>query len=223
MGTLVDLEPPAPLLCDELARRFGLTVALERAAEALRAEIRHYRAHMDRGRDGPSLSALRRDCARVLRDALAPPAGAGDLDLDLGELTEALVDSLRFRVHDDAHLALARARASGAEIVVVSNWDISLGDVLERLGLAPLLRGVVTSAAVGAAKPAPAIFEHALGLAAVAPAAARHVGDSLAEDVRGAQACGIDAVLLVRPGAALPGADPVGVSCIGGLDELRWP
>jgi len=46
-----------------------------------------------------------------------------------------------------------------------------------------------------------------------------HVGDTLDEDVRGAQACGIRAVLLRRN--VLPAPD--GVTSIGGLAELDWP
>jgi putative hydrolase of the HAD superfamily len=104
----------------------------------------------------------------------------------------------------------------------VSNWDVSLADVLERVGLATLVDAVVTSAAVGAAKPAAAIFEHALGLAGVGAEWALHVGDSLAEDVRGAAACGIGAVLLCRgEGPVTPDAD--GVATIGSLADLDWP
>jgi putative hydrolase of the HAD superfamily len=113
-------------------------------------------------------------------------------------------------------------------VVVVSNWDVSLADVLERVGLAPLVDAVVTSAAVGAAKPSPAIFAHALGLAGVAAQDALHVGDSLDEDVRGAAACGISAVLLRRdedpvPAAAGDSVSTEGVATIGGLAELEWP
>ena len=49
----------------------------------------------------------------------------------------------------------AGARA-GLRLVVVSNWDVSLHEVLARTGLTPLLDGAVTSAEVGAAKPDPA-------------------------------------------------------------------
>ena len=132
---------------------------------------------------------------------------------------------MRFDAYPDARPALLAARAAGAggvRIVVVSNWDVSLADVLERVGLAPLLDGVVTSAAVGAAKPAPEIFAHALGVAGVDAERALHVGDTLDEDVRGAAACGIRAVLLRRgPSAGAPAPD--GVTTIGDLAHLDWP
>ena len=100
--------------------------------------------------------------------------------------------------------------------MVVSNWDASLPEVLERVGLGPCVDAVVSSAEVGAAKPAPAVFEAALERAAVGAAEALHVGDSLAEDVAGARAAGVAAVLLDREGTR--GFD--GVEVITGLGEL---
>ena len=87
-------------------------------------------------------------------------------------------------------------------MVVASNWDVSLHHVLERLELAQLVDGIVTSAEVGARKPSPAVFERALALVHARPAEALHVGDSIEEDVVGARAAGIDAILLARHGGA---------------------
>lgn len=226
LGTLVSLAAPAPALRHELAIRFGVAVSEAEAGAGLGAEIAFYRAHMGLGRDDESLRDLRHRCAEVLRDAL--PRSKRLSAPDTAAVAEALLASLRFEAYPDARGVLIRARQEGARIVVVSNWDVSLHEVLERVGLAPLVDGVVTSAAVGAAKPAPAIFAHALALAGVAPERAIHVGDSLDEDVRGAAACGIRPVFLRRdggPGASgPPGApDPAGVVTITGLAQLDWP
>ncbi len=214
MGTLVELEAPAPALAAELARRFGVAVDEATAGAALRAEIVYYRAHMQEGRDAESLARLHARCAAVLGEALGPRLA----DVGPAAMTEALLAALRFRAFADARDALVRVRAAGARVVVVSNWDVSLAGVLERVGLAPLLHGVVTSAAAGARKPDPAIFQCALALADVEPGRAVHVGDSAAEDVAGARAAGIRAVLLDR---GRERGDRVDV--IGGLDELAWP
>jgi putative hydrolase of the HAD superfamily len=215
MGTLVRLAPPAPRLVTEVRRRFAVELELPDAERALAAEIAFYREHMGQGRDAAAVDTLRRECARVLAGALGPP-------LDGRDLRDTLLASLRFVAYPDARPALVAARARGARVVVVSNWDVSLGEVLERLGLAPLLHAVVTSAAVGAAKPAPEIFEHALALAGASAERACHVGDSVAQDVAGARACGIRAILIARRGPAASSA-PAGVEVIGSLSELRWP
>ena len=198
LGTLVALPPPAPALALELSLRFGAEVSELQAEAALAAEIAFYRRHMALGRDADSLSALRRRCAQVLRDALPPELAPALGDLDA--VTAALLASLRFEPFDDARPLLVRARALGLRVVAVSNWDVSLIDVLERIGLAPLLDAVVSSAAIGAAKPDPSIFAYALALAGSEPGRALHVGDSLTEDVEGARGCGIEAVLLRRDG-----------------------
>jgi putative hydrolase of the HAD superfamily len=214
LGTIVALAPPAPALCRELADRFGIEVSEAQAAEALAAEIAYYRAHLDDGRDGPSLTALRRRCAEVLRGAL--PTSEPLARLQNASLTEALLASLRFSAFPDARGALAAARERAERVIVVSNWDVSLGEVLARIGLAPLLDGIVTSAEAGARKPSPSIFRQALALAGTSAGCAIHVGDSLEEDVAGARAVGIAPVLVRRDGE--PG--PPGVRTIASLTEL---
>jgi putative hydrolase of the HAD superfamily len=226
MGTLVTLEAPAPRLRLELRTRFGVVVSEAEAATALRAEIGFYRAHMGDGRDAATLHELRLRCAAVLRDALPAGRGASGVgvgvgpDLDLDELLHGLLASLRFVAFDDARDALLAVRARGARVVTVSNWDVSVLEVLEQTGLAPLLDGAVSSAAVGVAKPSPAVFEHALSLAGARAADAVHVGDSPSEDVAGALAAGITPVLLDRAG---DGVRVPGVRTIRGLHELDWP
>jgi putative hydrolase of the HAD superfamily len=82
--------------------------------------------------------------------------------------------------------------------------------------VARLVDGVLTSAEVGARKPAPAMFEQALALTGATASQAIHVGDSLEEDVAGARAAGIEPVLVRRDGL-----DPVfGVRTISSLSEL---
>jgi putative hydrolase of the HAD superfamily len=214
LGTLLRLRPPAPALRSELERRFGVTVEVDDAERAFAAEMTYYRAHLQEGRDPDALAALRRRCAEVLRGAL--PAGERLSVVPGPELTEALLAALHFDPFPEVPAALRAQRDRGRRLIVVSNWDVSLPDVLARTGLAPLLDGVITSAGAGSRKPAAAIFERALALAGCSAPEAVHVGDSLEEDVAGARAAGIQAVLVRRDGA--PG--PPDVVTVRGLDEL---
>jgi len=211
MGTLLRLEAPAPLLRRELRERLGLAISAADADRAVAAEIAYYRAHHDEGRDRASLAALRRRCAGEVRAALGAP------DAPLEEMTRALMASLRFRAFPDAAGALRTLRARGLRLIVVSNWDVSLYDVLRATGLADLLHGAIASAELGASKPAPAIFRHALTLAGVRAVHALHVGDSVDADVAGARAAGIAAALLDRGGTA---EAPEGVPVLRSLREL---
>ena len=207
LGTLVHFEPPAPLLQVELRERLGLEVSLETAKAAMKAEIAYYRAHLHEGRDPESVAALRRAAADAMRPVLGTDA----------DLTGPLLAALRFRAYPDAAPALRELRAAGLRLVVVSNWDHSLHERLEETGLAPLVDGAVASAELGHAKPARAIFDHALELAGAPAGAALHAGDSPVEDVEGALAAGLRAVLVARDGR---GPAPAGVATIGTLAEL---
>jgi len=181
-------EPPWPRLRAALRERLGLQVSEETAAAAMKAEIAYYRAHLHEGRDPASLADLRRRSAEAMRPALG-------IDADH---TDVLLGSLHFHAYPDAPPALTRLRSRGLAIVVVSNWDHSLHERLQETGLAPLVDAAVASAEVGSAKPDRAIFEHALELAGAAPAEALHAGDSPDEDVEGALAAGLRAVLVAR-------------------------
>src|SRR5689334_15259107 len=183
LGTLLDLEPPAPRLRTELMQRFGLDFSETDAQRAIATEIAYYRAHLDEGRDKAALADLRSRCAEALREGL--PDDERLAAIDNAALTSALLASLQFEPFADVRPALAAARAAGRRLVVVSNWDVSLNEALDQLGLTQMLDGVVTSAAFGARKPSRAIFEYALGLAGVAAYEALHIGDSLAEDGAG--------------------------------------
>ncbi len=90
----------------------------------------------------------------------------------------------------------------GLRLVCVSNWDVSLPEVLERCGLGGALDGVVTSALAGVRKPDPAIFAPALELARLPAGDALYVGDTPAEDLAAARAAGIPALLIDRAGGA---------------------
>jgi len=221
-GTLVTIEPPGPHLRTELAAR-GVEVTEESATAAFRAEIGYYLAHHLDGRDAASLDDLRDRCAQVIVDALDAPA------VELPTAKDAMLAALRFSAFADAAPALRALRRRGLRLVVASNWDASLAEVLERAGLGPLVDAVVSSAEVGAPKPAPELFAAALERAGVPASRALHVGDSIAGDVEGARAAGLRTVLMVRDdplGAAvraLQGA-PEGapaVPTIGDLRELR--
>ena len=200
-GTLVELRDPAARLGDLLAAE-GHPHPADRVRAALAGEIRFYRRHHDRGRDAASLAALRLDCARVLAEGLGadvppPPRLAG-----------ILVESLRFELIADALPALDDLAAAGLRLAVVSNWDVSLEEVLAGLGVAGRFEAVAVSAVVGVGKPHPAIFAHALSALGVPPARALHCGDHPEFDCAGARAAGLRGVLIDRsdahPGARCP-------------------
>lgn len=103
---------------------------------------------------------------------------------------------------------LAAIAATGVPIVIVSNADGTVAELLAATGLVQVGAGpgtevaaIIDSGAVGVAKPDPRIFEIALDAAGTTASRAIHVGDAYQYDVRGARAAGVRPVLL----------DPLGI------------
>lgn len=102
-----------------------------------------------------------------------------------------------------AAAGLAAISATGVPIVIVSNADGTVAELLTATGLLQVGPGpgtevlaIVDSGAVGVAKPDPRIFEIALELAGATADRAVHVGDAYQYDVRGARAAGVHPVLV---------------------------
>jgi len=122
-----------------------------------------------------------------------------------------------WRLYDDAIHALESLKAARVRIAVVSNWDPRLRRIATELGLDAHVERYVISAEVGARKPDPRIFEHALEAMGAEPSETMHVGDLVDEDVAGARRVGIRAVLIDRHHLAKAGE---GYEVVGSLREL---
>jgi putative hydrolase of the HAD superfamily len=208
LGTLVELQPPAPRL-RRLLRESGFEVTEGQAAAGFMAEISYYLDHHLDGSDRERLERLRDRCADEMLRALDVPG------LDHATARRAMLGALEFTAYPDVLPALEELRERGLRLVIASNWDCSLPDWLRPTGILELVDGVVTSAEVGAGKPSPRVFERALGVAGVEPSEALHVGDKVDNDVEGAAAAGVRGVLLQREGDP-----PPGVESIRNLSEL---
>ncbi len=210
LGTLVELQPPGPRLRERLRELSGVDVGLEAAERGFAAEIGHYLSHHMEGGDREGLERLRDDCAAVMHAAIDAPG------LERADVRRAMIEALQFTAFDDVEPALRELRRRGLRLVVASNWDCSLPDWLDGAGLWDLLDGAASSAAVGEPKPSPAVFRAALEIAGVGPEDALHVGDSVHNDVEGARAAGVRAVLVDRSGAPAP----AGIETVRSLGEV---
>jgi HAD superfamily hydrolase (TIGR01549 family) len=103
-----------------------------------------------------------------------------------------------FHQYPETLPVMQRLKEAGYILGAVSNWEPRLAALCANHGLDELFDFVLASEAEGQAKPGPLLFEKALDLAGVQPEEAVHVGDNYREDVEGAHAVGITAVLLSR-------------------------
>ena len=109
-----------------------------------------------------------------------------------------------FTLYEDALPVLDELRAHGLRIGLVSNGQRDLAEFVEHHGL--VVDVAVGSLDHGRQKPHPSIFAAALEPLALEPDEAAMVGDSYEDDIAGAEAFGMRAILLDResryPGVA---------------------
>jgi putative hydrolase of the HAD superfamily len=145
---------------------------------------------------GDLASYLRRICARI---DLRPTPG------QLDRVLKIRIDAHRrlFVPRPDAASTLARLRSLGIRTAVVSNTSSEVPPLWRRSSLAGLIDVQVFSCEEGLMKPDRRIFELATRRLVVVPNECLYIGDGADDELEGARAVGMDAVLL-RPGDTSP-------------------
>ena len=105
-------------------------------------------------------------------------------------------------LYDDVVPTLQRLRNNGFKLAIVSNWDVPLDPLAERLRIADYFDVIVVShdERVRSAKPDPHIFNWTLAAVGVSAEEVVHVGDTYEADVIGARNAGIRPILIDRDG-----------------------
>lgn len=186
-----------------------------RAMEEARRQIQ--------GRWGPDLKeppGLERFRCVVKELGLKAPDGRLAENL-LARHMRALVRAYFFPA---AHLRMLERLRASYRLGIFSNFDHApaLRRFLGRAGVRGWFDPVVISGAIGYRKPGRVAFERALKLAAQPIEEILFVGDSLAEDVAGAVAAGLDVVWINRTGAPPPQSPRANhvVSDLLGLEQV---
>ncbi|TDD59442.1 HAD family hydrolase [Kribbella antibiotica] len=209
-GTLVEQEHAAAQAAVEWAAAYGVT-GPEVAARWAAVSQLHYPRYQRR-----ELTFAEQRRARV-REFLGLHADDAELDAIFGEYLWRY--EAGWRLFDDAVPAVRRVRAAGLQAVIFTNGNSAhQQQKIDRFGLTAEVDRFISAEDLPAGKPDPRAFQQALSLLDIEPDQALMVGDSLTNDVHGALAAGLGAVLLARSGQH---AD-VGVRRIASLDELVW-
>jgi HAD superfamily hydrolase (TIGR01549 family) len=112
-----------------------------------------------------------------------------------------------FFLYEDAVPVLEALRSHGLRIGLVSNGQRDLEEFARHHGLD--VDACIGSRAHGRVKPHRSIFEAALAALDTRPSEAAMVGDSVADDIEGARALGMRAILLDRDGLHVGEADRI--------------
>lgn len=103
-----------------------------------------------------------------------------------------------WELYPDVLPAVRELRELGMRLGIVSDWGSDLLLIVDGLGLRKELDFVIASGAVGLSKPDPALFRLAATRAGVPPREALMVGDSYRADIEGAEAAGMEGILIRR-------------------------
>lgn len=183
----------------------GFDASAARLQDALHPAKRRYQAHLARGNNHmDSWSLFMCD----LLEIAGLERAAAERALPALRLAHAEHNFWR-RVPEGLVAALARAKAGGIRLGVISNSEGKLLSILERVELTSHFETILDSQLEGVHKPDPEIFRRALARMDVTADRAIYAGDVPEVDVLGARAAGMHAVLIDEPGH------------FG--DDTRWP
>jgi putative hydrolase of the HAD superfamily len=186
-------RPGPELSADRYARiaaRHGITLDAGRYDDAREAAVLNLKRHPELLHDE---SIWHRFTEEIFVGMGGPETLAGECAT---EIEEGWGVSENFELFEDVLPVLEELRRARLRIAVVSNGirDLSVFVAHHRLDV----DAIVDSRSHGRVKPHPTIFQAALAALAVAPEDAVMVGDSIEEDIEGARALGMRAILIDR-------------------------
>jgi putative hydrolase of the HAD superfamily len=187
------LAKPGPDLGPEgyarLGARYGLTLDPARHDDARRAALVDLKRH-------PELDHDEEIWIRFTQRIIEGMGGAGDTYAAACEMEGAWAHAHHFELYEDALPTLAALRDRGLKLGLLSNSARDLEEFVGHHGL--MVDAVLTSRVHGKTKPHETIFRRMLELLDVLPGDALMVGDTIEDDVEGATAVGMRAVLVDR-------------------------
>jgi putative hydrolase of the HAD superfamily len=185
---------PGPELSAEryarIAQRHGVTLDPGRYDDAREAAILNLKRHPEFLHDE---AIWHRFTEEIFIGMGGPEAIASECAT---EIEEGWAQSENFELYEDVLPVLEEVRRAGLRIGVVSNGIRDLRQFVadHRLDV----DAIVDSRTHGRVKPHPTIFQAALERLGVTAADAVMIGDSIDEDIEGAQALGMRAILIDR-------------------------
>jgi len=185
---------PGPELSAEryarIASRHGVTLDPTRYEQARETAVLNLKRHPELLHDD---SIWHRFTEEIFTGMGGPEEIAAECATEIEQGWEV---SENFELYEDALVVLEELRGAGLRIGLVSNGirDLTEFVVHHRLDV----DAIVDSRSHGRVKPHPTIFEAALELLGVRAADAVMVGDSVEEDIEGARALGLRAILIDR-------------------------
>lgn len=188
-------------LKDEL-RRCGVSCELQELRRAEAAARPMVSAELERLRStenqGTSLFYMRSILKGLKSTSSMSDKGLDHIIKDLYKTFRApgMIQRLWSNILPGVREAIESLQRKGLKLVVVSNSDGTVEDILTKVDLRRYFFRVVDSHVVGIEKPDPRLFHHALKLSSAEPETTIHIGDLYHVDIIGARSAGLHAALL---------------------------
>jgi putative hydrolase of the HAD superfamily len=174
-----------------LGERYGLVLDPARYADARRDALTTVKRH-------PELDHDEEIWVLFTQRIIEGMGGVGDTYRAAVEMESAWALAHHFELYDDVPPTLEALRTSGLKIGLLSNSARDLDEFVAHHNLE--VDAVLTSRSHGKTKPHETIFRRILELLDVPAEAAVMVGDSIEDDIEGARAVGMRALLVDREG-----------------------
>lgn len=202
-GTLIKTSRPVGESYALLAKKYGMEVSPPELRKRFRLCFSSAPPLAFPGAEAKEIKGLERQWWKELVRRIFEPYGRFErFDDYFAELFSYFGKPEAWSLYPESVETLSALSERGFVLDVISNFDSRLFAILEGLGIASRFDSVVISSQVGYAKPAPEIFQAALGLHRLKAEEAVHVGDSPDKDAAGANSAGLTGVLLDRKGGA---------------------
>ena len=198
-GTLIFWTQPLHVTTRKIADRYQLNLDWSMYEEARELMTRAYDASKPTDNILETMERQVEACSEFMR-RLGVSEHVEQIAWEVLQYEHAMFSRNNATLYDDALPTLDRLQQAELKMIIVSNWDTPLYNMVEALGISEYFHGIVAShdQRVRSAKPDSGIFEHALNIAEVSADEVVHVGDSYEADVVGAQSAGIRPILLDR-------------------------
>ena len=193
---------PGPTFRGEGYRRFAERYGMDVEVDAFERAVASASPILDR----PASAAYDVEIfVRYTRHILEQMGARGTrLDACAREIYDEWAACQHFELYDDVASTLRTLSSSGVRIGLISNSHRCLASFQSHFELEGLIACAVSSSEHGLMKPHPSIFRAALDLANVPAGESLMVGDSVRQDIDGALAAGMRAILLHRGSSPHP-------------------
>ena len=197
VGTLIYPQPGvAAAYQAAIEKHFGVQIDKEVVSAAVRSALTSRSA----GDELTTSESQEREFWSDLVKQLCPAGKAFNACFE--ELFAHFGDAANWRVFDDTATTIRGLQQLGLPVAIASNFDDRLNAVCDGLPEVASIPHRIVSSLVGYRKPATPFFEAVAKVLNLSPAKILMVGDDPTNDVNGARAAGLQAVLIDRSRSA---------------------